>query len=336
MPAIQEIVAGRAGEALGHFEAAVSIAEREVLDVLSTLAKRINIPYNASSPAGLIEANTRDPWNKAGKYALGWVYFCIILLVGSGMLRYYHLFTDKVRTALHSEEVQKSSATTISPTDYELSNLYTDKSTNKFFPRSGNLPFQPEAAQTQSSVSSVRPINNTIAFFRYIFYHPLPQIRLRKGWRPIVFPSLAITIIVSLGFIFVTLYCFVPQPLFWDSIAYGSPPLAIRAGMLAVAMMPWIVGLSMKANIISLITGIGHERLNVLHRWGGYLCLFLSLIHTIPFYITPVWDEGGLQVYKSLFNRNGGLYVYGTGKLVLLQETSKYSNTQQVLRHSYL
>jgi predicted ferric reductase len=113
--------------------------------------------------------------------------------------------------------------------------------------------------------------------------------------------------------VFVMLYCFLPQPLFWQSIQYGSPPLAIRAGMIAVAMIPWIVGLSMKANFISILTGIGHERLNVLHRWLAYICLLLSLIHTVPFYITPLWDQGGLTVFKSYF-QNQHFYVYGTGK----------------------
>lgn len=86
--------------------------------------------------------------------------------------------------------------------------------------------------------------------------------------------------------------------------------------MLAVAMMPWIVALSMKANLVTMLTGIGHERLNVLHRWGGYLCLFLSLIHTIPFYVTPVWDKGGLTTFKGYFS--GQYYVYGTGLAALV------------------
>lgn len=314
MPAIPEVLAKRAGVAFEQLESVVSIAEREVADVVSTLVKRINIPYNSTSPPGLIEANTRDPWSKSGKYALGMVYFCIILLVFASLMRYYHLFTDKIRTVLHQEEVLKSSTTTSPDTDYELSVLYTDKSTNKFFPRHGKLPAPPK---TQSSVSSIGPINNCIAAFRFVFYHPIPQITIKKGWMPIVFPSLGVTIIVIAALIFVTLYCFVPQPLFWQSIAFGSPPLAIRAGMLAVSLMPWIIGLSMKANMISLMTGIGHERLNVLHRWGGYLCLFLSLIHTIPFYITPIWDRGGLQVFKSFFAQTG-FYAYGTGVAALV------------------
>lgn len=309
MPAVPDTLVQRAGVALEHFESAASLAEREVVDAISSLVRRIHIPFNSSSPPGLIEANTVDPWNKSGKYALAYVYFCIPLLVIAGSLRYYHLFTDKIRTALYQEEVLKSSATSSPDTDYELSVLYTDKSTNKFFPREGPLP---GTAQTQSSVSSVGPINNLIAIFRFLFYRSIRQFQIRKGWRPLTFPSLGVSIIVSGAFILGILYSFVPQPLFWESIQYGSPPLAVRSGMLAVALMPWIVGLSMKANLITLITGIGHERLNVLHRWGAYLCLALSIVHTVPFYITPVWEKGARHVFESIFSQEG-FYAYGTG-----------------------
>lgn len=312
MPAVPETVMPRAGVALEHFEAAVAVAEREVVDVVSTLVRRINIPSNASSPAGLIEANTRDPWSQSGKYALAYVYFCIPLLVIAGLLRYYHLFTDKIRSALHQEEVQKSSTTSSPDTDYELSVMYTDKSTNKFFPREGPLPGPPK---TQSSVSSVGPINNCVALFRFLFYRPIREVTLRKGWRPIVFPSLAVSMIVFAALCVGILYTFVPQPLFWQSIAFGSPPVAIRSGMMAVALVPWIVALSMKANLISLITGIGHERLNVLHRWGAYLCLILAVIHTVPFYITPIWEKGARHVFLSFFAQQG-FYAYGTGTLL--------------------
>ncbi|KAF2745844.1 hypothetical protein M011DRAFT_405500 [Sporormia fimetaria CBS 119925] len=295
-------------------EATTSLADQGIGHIVSSLLRRINIPFNSSSPAGLIEANTRDPWNESGKYALAYVYFCIPLLVITGLLRYYHLFTDKIRTALHQEEVLQS-ATTWSPgTDYEMSVIYTDKSTNKFFPRDGPLPSAP---QTQSSVSSVGPINNCIALFRFFFYRPIRHIQIRKGWRPIVFPSLAVCIIVALAFVLGILYSTLPQPLFWDSIAYGSPPLAIRSGMLAVALLPWIVGLSMKANFITMITGIGHERLNVLHRWAAYLCLALSIIHTVPFYITPVWEKGARHVFEAFFSQEG-FYAYGTGIAALV------------------
>lgn len=300
--------------ALESLEDATTLVEREVfksIPSLPQLEKRINIPCcNSSSPPGLVEANTVDPWSQSGKYALGWVYFCVILLVIASALRFYHLWTDKIRTALHKEDVLENAKTASPDTDYELSALSTDKSTSKFFPRTGALP---EPPKTQSSVSSSPIFNNGIALFRYAFYHPIPALRIRKHWRPIVFPSLGAICIVSAALIFVLLYCFVPQPLYWRSIRFGSPPLAIRAGMIAVAMMPWIVALSMKANFISILTGMGHERLNVLHRWLAYIFLLLSLIHTIPFYVTPVWDHGGLIVFRSYLT-NTGIYIYGTGQ----------------------
>ncbi|KAF2829762.1 hypothetical protein CC86DRAFT_367703 [Ophiobolus disseminans] len=311
MPAIRDAMVEQAGVALEHLGAAVAVAERAVV---STINRRVNIPFNSTSPIGLIEANTVDPWNKSGKYALAYVYFCIPLLVIAALLRYYHLFTDKIRTALHQEEVLQSSTTSSPDTDYEMSVLYTDKSTMKFFPREGPLPSAPK---TQSSVSSVGSINNMVAFFRFIFYRPIRQINIRKGWRPVIFPSLGVTVIVVGALILGILYTCLPQPLFWDSIAYGSPPIAVRSGMMAVALLPWIVALSMKANFITMITGIGHERLNVLHRWAAYICLVLSIIHTVPFYITPIWEKGARQSFEQMFQQTG-FYAYGTGVAALV------------------
>jgi len=280
---------------------------------INSLVKRINITIYPNSPAGLVAASKQDPWIQAGQYALGWVYFCIILLVATSIIRLYYLWGDKMRRAIYKEELEerKSSKTSSPDSDYEMANLHTNNSTNKFFPRVGQLPEEP---RVDSSVSSIAPLNNVIALFRWVFYRPLPTLRYRK--RQISLPSPGAALIIFAALAFVVLYSFIPRPLFYDSIRFGSPPLAIRAGMLSVAMMPWIVALSMKANMISMLTGIGHERLNVLHRWGGYICLLLALIHTVPFYITPVWDEGALAVFQSYFV--GQYYIYGTGVAALV------------------
>ena len=276
---------------------------------LMSIMKRISIPYNSSSPAGLIKANTRDPWGKSGKYALGWVYFSIILLIFTAIIRFYHLWTDKVRTALHQEDLRESNKTDSPATDCELSALETDKSARRFFPRTGALL---EPPKLQSSVASSSVVNISIAVMRFVFYRPIPVVRWNKRFRPLVFPSPGVVFVVLSALIFVVLYCFIPQPLYWQSIEYGSPPLAIRAGMIAVAMMPWIVALGMKANMVSMLTGIGHERLNVLHRWLAYLLLLLSLIHMVPFYVTPIWKDGGRYVFTPFFGK--GIYVYGSGE----------------------
>ena len=315
MPILAELLARRAGIAFEVLQDTAGVVEREVLEHTPTMEKRIYIPCcSTSSPPGLVEASTVDPWQRSGKYALGWVYFGVILLVLTAALRWYNFWNDKIRTAIHKEAIEEIAKTESPATDYELSALSTDKSTRKFFPREGPLPSSTlEAPEQENAGMFSRLVNVCSALCRWVFYHPIPAWKFRKGWRPIVFPSISTISVVLAALSFSILYCFVPQPLYWQSIRYGSPPLAIRAGMIAVAMMPWIVGLSMKANIISMITGIGHERLNVLHRWLAYIFLLLSLIHTIPFYITPLWDEGGFRVYKSFFQQ--GFYVYGTGEI---------------------
>ena len=304
--------------------------EREVLEYVPALERRVAIPCcNASSPPGLVEAVTVDPWSKSGKYALAWVYFSIILLVFVTALRWYHFWHDKMRTALQKEKTERAAieaATMITPdTDYELSGLSSSQSTKKFFPKEGPLPGQPREEQQVQSSSTSWPLNYLIGAFRYIFYRPIPSIHYRKGWRPVILPALGVIVVVFLAVALVICYTFVPQPLYWQSIRFGSPPVAIRSGMLAVAMMPWVVALSMKANFISILTGIGHERLNVLHRWAAYICLLLSLIHTVPFYITPIWDKGGYAVFKSFF-ANQHFYVYGTGTHIMHTQERLYAD----------
>jgi len=273
---------------------------------VASLAKRINVPITSASSPEQIAASQEDPWSKSGKYARGWVYFSILLLVITTVVRIYHLWGDKIRTGLYKEEILNASHNTSPGVEYELTSGCTDSSTKRFFPAHG--PLLQERKQ-QSSISSIAPLNNTIAFMRWIFYRPIPVLKIWKF--EVVFPSLGVTAIVLAALTFVTLYCFLPRPLYYPTIRYGSPPLAIRAGMIAVSMVPWIVALSTKANFITLLTGIGHERLNVLHRWAGYLCLLLSLVHIIPFYITPIWSDGALPIFQPYFPTN--MYIYGSG-----------------------
>ncbi|KAH9850710.1 ferric reductase NAD binding domain-containing protein [Lenzites betulinus] len=54
-----------------------------------------------------------------------------------------------------------------------------------------------------------------------------------------------------------------------------------RAAHLASCQLPFIVALAGKNNLISLFTGIGHEKLNVLHRACARTCLILLWIHAL-------------------------------------------------------
>lgn len=271
-----------------------------------SLIARVNIPITTTSPPGLLAAVKQDPWSQSGKYALGWVYFAIITLVLTCIIHWYHWGSDKIRRATYKEDMQIKSAKSISPdSDYEMGNLPTSTSTRKLWPQITETPVQEE----ETWFPNITFLNRAIAVVRFVFYRPIPALRWKK--RQIALPSGGVIFLVSAAFVFVALYTLLPQPWYYSSISFGSPPIAIRAGMLAVALLPWIVALSMKANMISMLTGIGHERLNVLHRWAAYIMLFLSLIHMVPFYLTPLWDQGGLVTFKSYFK--GQTYIYTTG-----------------------
>jgi NAD(P)H-flavin reductase len=279
--------------------------------MFAELYKRVNIPINSSTPPDLQEAILHDPFNKADKYGLLFVYIFVILLVGATIMRMYNYWGDKIRTALYKEEVINSAKAWSPGTpvvdQFELPSSHTDSSTRQFFPASG--PLVPTKPKQQAAMSTVAPINNTIAFFRWIFYRPIPQIKI-GSWR-FTFPSLSVIVIVFASIAASMLYCFLPKPLFYESMSYGSPPLAVRAGMMSVALIPWIVVTSTKANIVSYMTGIGHERLIVLHRWSAYICSMLAVVHVVPYWYQSVNDPEGFATFKLYFNQR--YYIYTTG-----------------------
>jgi predicted ferric reductase len=288
---------------------ALSGLAKQVGNELTKLVKRIEIPLTPTSPAGLIQANTVDPWSKSGKYGLGWTYFALAVTGLVLLVRAWHFWQDKIRQAIYKQQVEEYYRNAYNiDTDLAMAALRTGHSVQHFFPEAeglGEKQFRPKA-----HFSSVGVINDTLALFRWVFYRPIPDIVWRK--HRFTFSSLAVLTSVLVALAFVVLFCFLQQPLYWESIQFGSPPIAIRSGMIAVALTPWIIATSMKTNIVSFIIGIGPERLNVFHRWLSYLCLFLSLVHTVPFYIQPVWDDGGMEVFQRLFDGGSGL-IYGTG-----------------------
>jgi len=271
--------------------------------------EQLKSPYNTSDPTGLLNVET---WSQSDKYALGWTYFCLLLLCCAASKRFYLLWTDKMRLVASSpsQEAARDDKGEIA--------AEVDAPPAAFSPCHIEKTAHQEGAETTTKRTRIEVVFDiTTAMVRYIVYRTIPNISipLRASWRPMVFPSLPALIIISVAFAFVTLYCFVPRPLYWEDISHGSPPVAIRAGMIAVAMLPWLIALSMKANLISVSTGMGHERLNVLHRWGGWICLFLGLVHTVPFFVTPVWEtDESRSVFAGLYQLAGDGYVYGSGE----------------------
>ncbi|KAK8070901.1 ferric reductase transmembrane component 7 [Apiospora hydei] len=243
---------------------------------IGQLAKRIHIPLTATSPPGLVEALTVDPWDRAGKYGLGWTYFCLALMGSVLFVRIWHWWQDKIRQAIYKQDVERHYRDLYSlDPEQAMTAMQTEQPGRHFFPETNHE--EKKDFKPRSDFSSITPVLDALALFRWVFYRPIPDL-----------------------------------PLYWQSIQFGSPPVAIRAGMIAVAMTPWIIASSMKTNVLTYITGIGPERLNVFHRWAGYLCLFMSLVHTVPFYIQPVWDDGGMQTFSRLFPEGSGV-IYGTG-----------------------
>jgi len=123
--------------------------------------------------------------------------------------------------------------------------------------------------------------------------------------------SLGVAAFILLASLFATIMTFAQRPYYRMFRGFGSPPLGVRTGLMAVALTPIIVALSGKYNIVTLMTGISHEKLNVLHRYVSYICLALSIVHTVPFIVQPL-KEGGAAALRKQFYSPGADEVSNT------------------------
>lgn len=136
-----------------------------------------------------------------------------------------------------------------------------------------------------SSTAPRRPsiLRKLQALGRSVFYR-----RIRVSWPTKLFdvPADVGTILFLLAtIVFFTALVFAVKPYYREQIGYGSPPIAIRSGLMAFACVPILVALAGKANIVTFFTGISHERLSVLHRWVSWISFALSLFHALPFLV---------------------------------------------------
>jgi Ferric reductase like transmembrane component len=139
---------------------------------------------------------------------------------------------------------------------------------------------------------------------------------LRSSLPGVATTSFGLGALIVAGFLYPVLYVFTQHPYYEREPQFGPPPLAGRAGMIALAMTPFVIMLGMKANLISLITGMGHEKLNVLHRWLGFSCGFFSLVHAIPYIVEPL-KNGGWSKLSEVFNSHV-TYWNGVGAIVCM------------------
>ena len=132
-------------------------------------------------------------------------------------------------------------------------------------------------------------------FYRRVTVPPLSMLGL---------PSGGVLALLLASFVFLTALVFAARPFYRPHLGYGSPPLAIRSGLLIFAYIPLFITSTSKANLVTMLKGISHEKLNVLHRWVAYFSFGLSIAHTIPIFVASYQDRGYARV-KSEFYAKG-------------------------------
>ena len=164
--------------------------------------------------------------------------------------------------------------------------------------------YQRRSRATSAESNKPSTVDKFIALWRYAGYR-----RVSGWWSGILgLPSMGMLAFLLLAVLYCSILTFDTRPYYRQHRGYGSPMLAVRTGLMAVALTPLIIALSGKANIVTLLTGIGHERLNVIHRWVGWICFGLSVVHTIPFIVAPLRD-GGYAALHAQFYKPGGFEV---------------------------
>ncbi|GAA6061796.1 hypothetical protein JCM10212_004852 [Sporobolomyces blumeae] len=162
----------------------------------------------------------------------------------------------------------------------------------------------------------------TVAAYRWIETSQPKAI----GW--IRFPTVGVLVLLVVFWLFIGVWTFAQTPYYRSRWNVGSPPLAIRTGLFAVGMFPFILAFGAKWNLIGFIVGCSHEKLQVFHQWLSHLFLILSLLHTFPFVvqgtheIRPNTDglnpHGYSQLYYSWHVSHKVYYWSGIAALVPL------------------
>lgn len=151
-----------------------------------------------------------------------------------------------------------------------------------------------------------------VSYSRYFGYKPVNMYVSKMLGLPSTSGSF-LFVVASTAYL--ACYSMIPHYWYRGCAGFGTPPLAIRLGVMATALLPFIYTLSGKFNIISLLTGISYEKLNVFHQFTGVASFVLSLMHTIPF-IYQSLAEGGFLNLKVVMQ--GFSYYSGIPPLILM------------------
>ncbi|KAJ1602111.1 hypothetical protein NDA14_001796 [Ustilago hordei] len=152
----------------------------------------------------------------------------------------------------------------------------------------------------QSPRSSSGRLSRFTAAVRMLAYRRLPAYRI--GFINFRLPVLGATLALSAFMLGFTLWTFIVQPYYRVDRSFGSPPLALRSGMMALGLMPFIYVLGSKVNFVSLLIGVSHGKLQVYHQWLARFMLFLATVHAIPFIHQPLADDGVAGLREAFFS----------------------------------
>ncbi|KAK6455909.1 ferric reductase transmembrane component 7 [Scheffersomyces xylosifermentans] len=167
--------------------------------------------------------------------------------------------------------------------------------------------------KTQSSQYLVPFVDVLVSYSRYLGYKQIPQ---RLSYFTSLPASLGSTIFMFVSSMYLLCYCLVPHFWYRPCTGFGSPPLAIRSGIMATALTPFVYVLAGKSNMITFLTGISYEKLNQHHQYVGLAAFVLAIIHTVPFIYSNL-REGGASSVSMLF-RTDFAYYSGIPPLILL------------------
>ncbi|KAI1783527.1 ferric reductase NAD binding domain-containing protein [Ganoderma leucocontextum] len=102
-------------------------------------------------------------------------------------------------------------------------------------------------------------------------------------------PPLSAVVLVAGLITFFTALTFSARPYRWPNPAMGySWPIATRSGWISIGIMPFLLVLGTKVNLVGMVTGVSHEKLQVYHRWTAWIMYVTSLIHTFPFIVEAI------------------------------------------------
>lgn len=161
-------------------------------------------------------------------------------------------------------------------------------------------------------IRSSQAFRSLTAFARFVSYRAFRIDALNWNTAPLGILGLG-----AIGTIYFFCMTLGPKPYYWPTtkeLHFGnSPPIATRAGWLSLACLPFIIATAGKSNLVTAVTGVSHEKLQVFHRWISYACFVTALIHTFPFIIYDV------QMGTMVENWNTSV-VYWTGVVALIAQ----------------